>query len=257
MRLESYESLEYQALVRSFLGGRFENTAFCLLAPDGKRRLSGSGRGPHHGILGRPVARQPSLGDANGRILEAMHEIARQFKPTGTGEPPLVQDFHSVKQSLDVAAADQRLLLLVVPPDRRAAGELRERLRPVAAHDEILGRIHIDFVDPGSDAGWREKLGGDVGDGTGFLVVAAGEFGLDGQVAAHLPATATGDELRAALVEANEAFAAAEKRKVYAEHVYSGRQRGIVFDSNLPYGEDRDGDGVIDHRGGPPPPGPR
>ncbi|NNE93410.1 MAG: hypothetical protein HKN23_17330, partial [Verrucomicrobiales bacterium] len=53
MRLESYESKEHQDMVRTFLNGSFANTAFCLLSPDGKERLSGSGRGPEQALLRR------------------------------------------------------------------------------------------------------------------------------------------------------------------------------------------------------------
>jgi len=38
VRLESYESEEHQKLVRAFLDGRFENTAFCLLVTGRSRR---------------------------------------------------------------------------------------------------------------------------------------------------------------------------------------------------------------------------
>ena len=48
IRIESYESKENQDIVRSYLGGRFENTAFCILSPDGKERLTRAGRGPNH-----------------------------------------------------------------------------------------------------------------------------------------------------------------------------------------------------------------
>ena len=37
-------------MVRKFLDGRFENTAFCILAPDGETQLSGTGRGPEQAL---------------------------------------------------------------------------------------------------------------------------------------------------------------------------------------------------------------
>ena len=46
VRIESYESEATKKIVRSHLNGRFENTAFCVLAPDGETRLTRSGRGP-------------------------------------------------------------------------------------------------------------------------------------------------------------------------------------------------------------------
>jgi len=35
-------------MVRSLLRGTFQNTAFVVYAPDGKTKLTRSGRGPHH-----------------------------------------------------------------------------------------------------------------------------------------------------------------------------------------------------------------
>ena len=42
-------------------------------------------------------------------------------------------------------------------------------------------------------------------------------------------------------LEANTAFASMEDRKVYSQHVSTGRRKGIYFENEIPYGEDRDG----------------
>ena len=52
------------------------------------------------------------------------------------------------------------------------------------------------------------------------------------------------------MLRANTKFAASTKKKVYSTHVAKGEAAGIYFEGNVPYGEDRDGDGEIDHRGG-------
>ncbi|MGY8641811.1 MAG: hypothetical protein ACKVJU_12055, partial [Verrucomicrobiales bacterium] len=80
VRLESYESLEHQELVRSFLDGRFENTAFCILAPDAEERLSKTGRSPNQGLAsGRGPGRQ--TGDDG--VIESMGEIAKSYRTRG------------------------------------------------------------------------------------------------------------------------------------------------------------------------------
>ena len=38
-----------------FLNGRFENTVFCILSPDGRERLSAGHRGPHRALGGNLV----------------------------------------------------------------------------------------------------------------------------------------------------------------------------------------------------------
>jgi hypothetical protein len=65
-----------------------------------------------------------------------------------------------------------------------------------------------------------------------------------------LPMEATSKEIKNALLNANAEFAKTEKRKVYSEHVSEGRREQVYFENGVAYGEDRDGDGEIDHRGG-------
>ncbi|MDG2487957.1 MAG: hypothetical protein P8M65_09630, partial [Roseibacillus sp.] len=85
---------------------------------------------------------------------------------------------------------------------------------------------------------------------TGIFVIRADAFGQTGSVVDQLPVDVTAEELKKALLEANTSFAKTEKRKVYSEHVAAGRRARVYFENGMPYGEDRDGDGEIDHRGG-------
>ena len=235
-------------MVRSFLDGRFENTAFCLLAPDGEERLSRSGRAPwmafstHRGPRGRG-------GEAEVKeTIAEMEKVARNYPAKGDADRPVVQDFHSFKQSLNVASGDQRLLLYVaVPEDQQDA--LRSALSPVFGDKEVIGRFHSDFFSKGSDENWREVIGGEKL-GTGLFIIRSDQFGQAGKVLKQLPADADPAEIKAALLSANEEFAKHEERKIYKDHVAEGRRKGVEFDTGMPYGEDRDGDGKIDHRGG-------
>jgi hypothetical protein len=245
VRLESYESKEHQDMVRSFLDGRFENTAFCILAPDGEKRLSGTGRSPAMGLgAGGPRGNADFQRET---VLESMAGIATQYKPKGDPHNPIVQDFHSFHQALNVAAADQRLLLLVAAPEKTAE-TLRTSLRPVMGNADFIGRFHSDFADKETDAKWTDAVSGAEGT-NGLFIIAADQFGMKGEVLEQIPLDAEPEEIEAALTRANIRFAETEERKVYREHVAEGRQEGIMFDSGMPYGEDRDGDGEIDHRG--------
>ena len=246
VRLESYESKEHQDMVRSFLGGRFENTAFCLLAPDGRERLSGTGRSPSMGL--RTRGRRGGRNGDDGAVIKEMARIADRFPGKGDADEPVVQDFHSFRQALNVASADQRLLLFVAAPGK-ARKALRKSLRPVLGDPDLLGRFHCDFGDKASDAEWAGVVSG-VSAKSGIFVIQADQFGMEGKVRARLPLDAKPDAIKAALTRANAAFAREEERKVYSEHVSQGRREGVYFEGGMPYGEDRDGDGEIDHRGG-------
>jgi len=250
VRLESYESEEHQKMVRSFLNGRFENTAFCLLSPDGNTRLSGTGRSPSQGLRRGRGTRGPGGGRGAGNegVIGAMEQVAERFRARASQQGAVVQDFHSFRQALNVASGDQRLLLYVVAPGE-GRKELRLRLRPLMSDRDIVGRFHVDFAEEEPDARWREAVKGE-GARTGFFVIRADPFGQTGSVMAECPLTAGVAELEAVLLKANASFARTEKRKVYSAHVAKGRRVGIYFENGMPYGEDRDADGVIDHRGG-------
>lgn len=219
--------------MRRFLGGRFENSVFCILSPDGREWLTRANRGPEM-VLGRRGA------------ASAMERIALEYPAKADLDEAIVQDFHSFRQALNVASADQRVLVLVnAPADRER--ELRESLRAVASDDRVTGRFHIDF-EQGDE--WKEKIEG-TGDKPGIVLINPGEFGMSGSVIKQLPLDVDAETLVSAMTAANKSFARTTKKKVYSQHVAKGRAEGVYFEGAVPYGEDRDGDGEIDHRGPP------
>lgn len=238
-------------MVRSFLGGSFANTAFCILAPDGKTRLSGSGRGPSQALLregpGRRGGAETQAGDE--AVVGKLKSIASGYRPSGIADEAVPQDFHSFRQALNVASGDQRLLVAVAAPEG-ARGDLRAKLGPVFADDEIIGRFHLDFIDAADDAGWEDTIERASGQ-PGIYIIRADQFGQEGTAIEKLSLESDGESLKGALLAANLAFSVSEERKDYASHVSDGRRNRIYFENGMPYGEDRDGDGVIDHGGAP------
>jgi len=180
-----------------------------------------------------------------GDVKETMRSLAAKY-PGKDLAAASVQDFHSLKQSLNVASADQRLLVWVVDNESTHL-EVKERLKKVMNDVDVVGRFHVDFVSAG-DQGWAEVVSGEVAK-EGLFVIRAGEFGVDGDVMQELPLGAGMKVIRKALLETNERYAKLEKRKVYGEHVLKGRREGVSFENVMPAGEDRNGDGKIDTRG--------
>ncbi|MBT8043899.1 MAG: hypothetical protein KJO79_03015 [Verrucomicrobiae bacterium] len=241
VRLESFESKQHQEMVRELLNGRFENTAFCILAPDGKTRLSRPGRSPQMGFgLGR--GGDP---DKNQATIQRMEQIAKDYPANTNYTGAVVPDFHSFKQALNIASGDQRLLVFTVAA-KRYRDSLRKTIQKVANHPDAIGRYHYDFADT-PDAQWSKKVDGDK-NRTGIFIIRANEFGQDGKVVAELPLNSSAQKILRVLTKANSDFAATEKRKVYSEHIRKGRRQGIEYQDNLPWGEDRDADGKIDER---------
>ena len=229
-------------MVRQILLGAFANTAFCLFDPQGEKRISGSGRNP---AIGLRVGRGRSKDDP---VISKMIKIAANYTPQGDAENVVLQDFHSLRQALNVASADQRLLV-VVNYDDKARKIAESNLQTVFADTDIIGKFHLVSLKPRVDETSAAKIKGFT-NSTGISIVRSGKFGLDGTVMEKLPVTADAESIKATLLKANETFAELETRKVYSEHVKAGRQQRIYFENEIPYGEDRDGDGEIDKRGG-------
>lgn len=208
IRIETYENKASEAMVRKLLGGRFENTAFVLFDPSGTRMLSKTGRSPNQGLSS---ARGPGHKASDSAVVSEMNRIARKFKTKADPTLAELQDFHSFKQALNVAAADQRLLVLVNAPTTDHE-KLGEKLKPVFADPETVGRFHLDFLDASTDKDWAKVLRGSK-KGPGIMIVQSGQFGLDGKVVAHLGLDHSVDEIRQSLLIANQKFAKLEKEK--------------------------------------------
>ena len=234
MRIDSYETKEHQEYVRTFLDGRFENSAFCVLAPNGQDWLTRAGRGPEM-VLGH-----------RSSVIQ-LRTVAAKYPDKKDGSQAIVQDFHSVRQALNVASADQRVLV-VVSGSVEQTKLLRASLQPVTNDERIVGRFHFDFDE---SADWHKQIKGLKAE-PGIVVIRPGEFGMDGTVMSQLPLDTNSSEIVSTLLTANSEFAKTTKKKVYSSHVSKGTRLGVYFESVVPYGEDRDGDGKIDHRGGPP-----
>ena len=219
--------------MRSYLQGRFENTAFCLLAPDGETRLTGSGRSP------------TQLFRTTEAFVEKLESIAAQYPAQGDLDDAALPDFHSFTLALNVASADQRLLLLVAGQAERLA-KVEKRLRPLAWHADVQGKFHLDME---SERTWQAPLSLSEEAAPGIYVIEPDTFGLTGVVLGKLSLDATPKDIRSILALANAKHAKA-KKKDYSEHVREGRTKGKTIEMAMPFGEDRDGDGEIDHRGG-------
>ena len=237
IRIDSYESEEAQKIVRSHLNGRFENTAFCILSPDGKERLTRSGRGP--GQVFR------------GNLASSLNTISKKYRSRDKGAA--VPDFPTFKLSLNVSSADQRLLLLVTGNDKELK-TTRKHLQPFAEHPDIIGRFHYDFEN--DEKTWSKVLSKSKS-GSRIMIVAADAFGQKGEVIKNFPLNVKLSDLKDALLKANESYAKNTTKKNYGNHIQKGRRNGVTWEMPMEYGEDRDGDGKIDHRGGAGRPGPR
>ena len=226
-------------MVRSVLNGAYANTAFCMFDPQGEQRLSRSGRSPSS-VIGRRSS------DSNDRVIKEMNRIASLYQPKSDGAAEL-QDFLSFRQALNVASADQRLLVFV-NADKPAIEKLSPTLKKLFADKDIVGRFHLDIAGE-KDREWSTVIAG-VQSESAINVIRAGKFGLDGTAVSSLSMDSSLEDLKKVLLAENKKFSNVESRKDYADHVRTGRRQGIKYKSEIPYGEDREVDGKIDKHGG-------
>lgn len=231
-------------MVRGLLNGRFENTAFCVFDPLGQRRLSRTGRSPDQGLSAR---RGPGRETSSQTVIGKLNQIAADYIPIGATDQVLLQDFNTFRQALNVASADQRLLLQV-NVDKESRPEIEKTLMQVFADQEIVGKFHLNFLDPKTDENWGKAIQG-ANDKPSLVIIQAGQFGLDGTLVQQLTLESSSDTIKSALLAANKTFAESEKRKSYSSHVQQGRRQRIYFENEIPYGEDKDGDGKVDRKG--------
>jgi hypothetical protein len=242
IRIETYENKQSEKMVRALLGGAFANTAFCIFDPTGRERLTRSGRSPTMSLAGRRSPREADSSDET--VIMQMKQIASRYTPRGADDESILQNFYTFRQALNVASADQRLLV-VVDADESERKQAQKTLQQIFAEEEVVGRFHLTFIDRSTDKNWSRSITGR-NIRPGIMIIRAGTFGLDGTVMDQLKVSASTDDLKNALLEANKRFGALEDRKNYSQHVSLGRREGVYFKNEIPYGEDRDGDGKID-----------
>jgi hypothetical protein len=229
VRLGTYESKKHQDMIRSLLHGKMMNTAFVVFAPDGKTKLSRSGRSPDH-----------AFGED---VLGGMDEIANNYKPKNSQGEAILTDFHSFKQSLNVSSADQRLLVWSVASQTQQA-KVHSTLQTVFNDADVSGKYFYDIAQKG-DEKWADLVDSETIK-SGIFIIRPGQWGTSGTVMQELPLNSNKEAIKVALTKANTEYAQTEKRKVYNEHVEAGRKEGIDYHNTVESGEDRDGDGKID-----------
>lgn len=220
------------------MGGAFNNSSFTVFSPDGETKITGSGRQPAQGLLGR---KKGSLDEVVGK----MKEISATYPSSAASDGAVLPDFHTFRQALNIASSDQRLLLHVVAPSGKTDPGLRS-LQLAMNAPEIVGKFHLNFRNNESDQAWSKAVA-NAEDVPGYYVIRPDTFGQTGKLAARLPLSASTEEIKKTLLEANQHYASQETRKSYVSHVSEGREKEIHFEQPIPFGEDRDGDGLIDN----------
>jgi hypothetical protein len=220
VRLMTYENPFENDFLKTFditRSGEVENTTFAILAPDAQTRLVRASRSARN-----------TFRDA-AAMAESMARIAKRYpgKPTA-GDPPPLPTVATVRLAVDVAAADNQPLLVVVGEDEATRKRLTDRLRPLAWGEKFRGRFVYATAAGSKDLTEIEGATR----AAGVLIAEPSKFGLSAKVIGQLPATASADDLARGLDAALASFhrTAAEHRS----HVRAGKQEGAFWEPALP-----------------------
>jgi hypothetical protein len=220
VRLATYEDKEEGAFLKSFgvtRSGELENTVFAVLSPDGERELARAAR-----------STRQTFGDAE-RMAQTLRRIAADYRARGAGRPPSALPLvANVRLALDVAACDNRPLVVLYGKDAKTRQELEARLRPLAWGDALLGRF---IYAAASEAKELAAVQGATAGG-GVVVVQPDRFGLKGTVLSQAAADAPTAELETCLKQG--AARHRPQSESFGVHVRDGRRKGLLWETVIP-----------------------
>ncbi|MEM0970018.1 MAG: hypothetical protein AAGJ31_11745 [Verrucomicrobiota bacterium] len=211
---------------------------FAILEPNGEDMETRGGRSPSM-VLGTGQA-----------MYDGMDRISEKHKARGDGTDCVVPDSHSFRHILNTASCDEVALGVIVVRDEASLPKYEEKLRDVVWHRSLHGLFHWDLVTE-DDPEMRDRVSG-LGRGTSpaqILIVRPGTYGQEGEVMAAFDADGEKTTLIAGIGAAADEFFEKHDPKEYQAHVREGHRKDEEISQEIPYGEDRDGDGKPDERG--------
>jgi hypothetical protein len=216
VRLLTYESAEEAKVLTSiFLGrtGDLENTTFCLLASDGKTKISRPGRTPDHAFRNAD------------EMAAAMAKAAKGAKPEeGVRKIPYLVD---LRRAINAASCDIQPLVVVVAKDDAAREKIESTLAPLAWDKEFIGRFAYARAAEATSIEGAPK-------GDGVLVVQPDTYGLKAKLLAS-DVGVDAASLAKALKAGADAFVPAAKDSM--KHIESCRRQGIHWETAIPVTE--------------------
>lgn len=220
----SYESAEEAAYLRRLFVGRagdIENTTCAFLSADGKRLLTRPSRGLQE--LFRDAS---SLATWMNQMADEQDALNGDVKPAASETPlPVVSN---VRLAINVAAADDRPLVVLRPGDLRVRLRAQKALAELAGKEEFIGRFTFVVAAGKTDLAKVEGAGTE----PGLLVVQPDRFGQKGSVLARSAETADPKLLAAALREGLKKYH--PNPPAGPAHVRDGQRAGVFWDTKLP-----------------------
>jgi len=221
IRLATYENKEEAEFMKDLYktrSGVLENTTFGILSPDGKEKLTATGRGPFHAYRN------------NDQMAAGMNRIAARYpgaKQAAWSANSLPQ-MKNLDLGLNVAASDNLPLIVSIADSEKQLADFHAELLPLAWSESLAGQfIYASVLDKSE----LKPIKG-TEEGNSIIVVEPDQFGLSGKVLAQFEAGTSRQKIRSTLLEVIESFP--RKHKDHDSHVRIGIQLGIEWESVIP-----------------------
>ncbi len=227
IRLTTYEDqAEADFLKTIYIGksGDLENTTFAILSPDGKTKLTRTGRAPFHEYRG-----SRDMATGMDSIAKA-HDVKAETLFSDTTLPVA----SNVEIGLNIAASDGLPLLIVTGENQQQLDGLIAKVLPAAWSEAVAGQYvyatAINADELNSITGI--KSAGPSAGSNAIMVIEPDQFGLSGKVLTQLDADATPESVKAKLVESIASFP--RKPHNHQAHVRLGIELGVDWKSKIP-----------------------
>ncbi len=226
IRLATYEDKEEAAILKSLFrsrSGALENTTYALLSPNGKERLSRTGRSPDFAFGSGSRGRQAMVSRMNE--LASGYEKQSNAKSNGSRQLPKVPD---VRLAMNIASCDNQPLVIAVGKDKSQQKALEATLAKAAWKKSVVGQYQYTSTRYKEDLTYVDGVRVE----SGYLVVQPGQFGLSAKVLGQLDAKADASAIAELLVAKVIAYKPYSKSS--REHISSGTREGIEWETLLP-----------------------
>ena len=218
IRTATYEDQQEAKFLQQTLfggGGDLRNFGFCILAPDGQRKLKQSRRGPNF-----------AYGDA-GEMGADLRRIARQYAKGKSSEIQGLPCMKSVRLALNVASCDGLPCLVVYGKDEQQVDQLVQKLDAVIWDDELMGKYIVASTRQRADL---KPIEGAVRS-SGILLVAPNPYGTAGRLIETIDSEVAGDDLKQALLKVADRYDRPVKE--HGNHVRYGRRNGVEWETEV------------------------